>query len=750
MDKKYIYIMSNKDWHYEQKFKYGYTENIYGRIRNSHEQHSYLSMYHSIYEIENTSSYHMKIQEYDKIISILSKKCKQINILQKYYGYSFENLLKIQDFLVNNGGSIEFIYGSGLEIFEKILLEDFSILGLKVIKLSNEDVNEINNTSLKTAYDEYLNDDENIFNDDLLISYVPRDYQKKIIDKSIIYFQEHNKGILLLMCGLGKTLISLWIAQKINSNSILIGVPNKPLLKQWENLINILFKDIPYLIVSDGINIENISLFLENNPIKCIIITTYSSTHKVYKAAQYTKYAFDMKILDEVHHLTSNNIDFTKTTRKYIEIFNIQSKKQLSLTATLKQLESNNEDDIIISNDDVKFFGEIIDKKSLLWSINENIICDYVIQTIITDKDKFNEETQKVNITDKNDKRLYLSAFSALKSISDGYSHHLLIYSNNKKNSLKIIEYIKLFLDGNYFNIPEIYYENYHSEKKLKKQKEIIENFEKAKFGIISCIYCLGEGWDFPLLDGVVFAENMTSNIRIVQSALRASRKDIKDKNKKTKIIIPILDKDEFLGNKDNSDYKKIREIIYQLGLEDENIIYKIKVYKIDIKEEDALNKKDRKDSDIFGEYDDEITEKLKLKTITRLSLNITFEKARKIILEKNIKDKESYYKLCDIDHRLSKEPDVVFKGKFKSWTHYFGIKMIYYDLETCRKKINEYLILYPEIQKHYLDWSKIVNELCKIDELFPPCGLWIDYYDVHSINDIFTITKKKKISSII
>ena len=96
-----------------------------------------------------------------------------------------------------------------------------------------------------------------------------------------------------------------------------------------------------------------------------------------------------------------------------------------------------------------------------------------------------------------------------------------------------------MLLDDNYFDIPDLYYSNYHSEMKSKDQKEIINNFEKAKFGIITCVYCLGEGWDFPLLDGVVFAENMTSNIRIVQSALRASRKNKKDTNKKTKIIRP-------------------------------------------------------------------------------------------------------------------------------------------------------------------------------------------------------------------
>lgn len=71
--------------------------------------------------------------------------------------------------------------------------------------------------------------------------------------------------MLVLMCGVGKTLISLWITQELNSNTILIGVPNKLLLKQWEEVICVLFQSVPYLIVSGGVDTENIMRFLENN-----------------------------------------------------------------------------------------------------------------------------------------------------------------------------------------------------------------------------------------------------------------------------------------------------------------------------------------------------------------------------------------------------------------------------------------------------------------------------------------------------
>jgi predicted helicase len=568
------------------------------------------------------------------------------------------------------------------------------------------------------------------------ISYKPKDYQRVIIQKSYEYFQTKDKGLLIMPCGVGKTLVSLWITQELNSNTILIGVPNILLLKQWKNVINIIFPDIPYLVVSSGVDIENITKFLENNQRKCIVITTFSSAYKVYTSTQNICYTFDMKINDECHHLTSSNMEIEHNTKQYIQMLNIKSIKQISLTATLKQIMDDNNN--VISNDNIEYFGEIIDRKCLLWAINENIICDYVIQTIIT-----NEEEITIDNNNENDKRLFLSAFASLKSINGGNSHHLLIYSNNKDNSHKLIEYIKQILNDSYFDIPDLYYSNYHGDMTSNKQIEILNNFNKAKFGIISCVYCLGEGYDNHKIDAVVFAENMSSNIRIVQSALRAGRKNILEPNKITKIILPIVNND-WLENNENSDLDKIKRVVYQMGLEDETISQKMQVLKINIIKE--ANNKEQNNKE-FGKYDEELTKQLTLKTIKRSLFGITYEKARKIIAAKKIKNisKEEYYKLCDIDNRLSTEPEIIYKGQFTNWIEYLGIERVYYDLETCKNKISQYLSQYPEI-KTLLEISSINNELCKLDPLFPPCGLWVEYYNVKDLRDIiiFTNTKKK------
>ncbi len=715
----YIYIRTNEYWDLYDAYKLGKTLSIPDR------EQVYITS-----EIKRGS--YVIIIELDLII--LDNIEQQ---LQKYF----------------NKLNLHIKFNAGIEFYKKeiknLIIPFFDTINIKYKVLSK---NEINNLIRKIRiYNIDLeNDNENIITNKI---YNPRDYQEIIINKSFDYFQNNEKGLLIIPCGVGKTLISLWITQKLNSNSILIGVPNKLLLKQWEQIICILFQSFSYLTVSSGRDIENIMSFLQNNDEKkCIIITTYSSAHKVYKATQNISFTFNMKINDECHHLTSNNMKLTDTTKKYIQMLKILSNKQLSLTATLKEFDDNNDNnDNVVSNSDIEYFGEIIDRKCLLWAINENIICDYVIQTIITDEEQIEQQLLRFNIIEENEKRLFLSAYASLKSIFDGHSHHLLVYLNNKDNSLKLIQYIEILLDDKYFEIDDLYYSNYHSEMKSKDQQEIINNFDKASFGIITCVYCLGEGYDNHNIDAVVFAENMSSNIRIVQSALRAIRKNKNDINKKTKIILPILNKDNWLDNNENPDLKKVKEVIYQLGLEDETISQKIKVFRINIeKQKSRRNKQEMIFIDNFGEYDDELTEKLKLKTVKRIALYITYNKAIKIIADKNIKSKKSYYELCEIDNRLSKEPEIIFKGHFTNWIDYLSIERIYYDFETCKNKIKKYLLLYPELKKYYLDLSLVCNELCKIDPLFPPNDLWVEYYNVKDLQDIIIITNKKKYMNII
>ena len=64
---------------------------------------------------------------------------------------------------------------------------------------------------------------------------------------------------------------------------------------------------------------------------------------------------------------------------------------------------------------------------------------------------------------------------------------------------------------------------------------------------------------------------------------------------KLTKIILPILNTDDLLNNEENVDLKKVREIIYQMSLEDETISQKIKVFKINFEKHNLKQKEERR-----------------------------------------------------------------------------------------------------------------------------------------------------------
>ena len=588
-------------------------------------------------------------------------------------------------------------------------------------------------------------------------SYVPRAYQNAIIAKSVEHFTKNNKGLLVLTCGIGKTLISLWVAERLERNNrIVIGVPNKQLVKQWKSNITRLYADYPLLVVSGGVSVDDVAKFIQYNDKRHIIITTYSSSHKVYTAATANSRSFDFKINDECHHLTTTNMRLAETTKSYIHMLMIPCDKQLSLTATLKMIDDTSnvggsiDERCMISNDDTDHFGEVIERRCVLWAIQQDIICDYQIQTIVALEEQLEELFQKFETRDENNQRLLLTAYAGLKSINEGHSHHMLIYSNNKANSTQIITYIQLLLKEKYFDIPELYCSDYHSHMKSGLQSDILTNFGNSKKGIISCVYCLGEGWDFPLLDAVVFAENMTSNIRIVQSALRPCRKNADEPNKIVKIILPILNRDDWLSNHENPDMRKSREIIYQMGLEDETISQKIKVFRIEIKKsERKLSLDDVDDYDdghgSIGEYDDELTQQLRLKTVKRTALGTSYERAKRIIADHNVTTREDYYNLCQRDNRLPSEPETTYIGQFTNWIDYLGIQRVYYPADLCKAKVSEYLSQQPEIRANGLDLSKICEELCLLDPLFPPNGLWTDYYNIHELGEIIILSKKRK-----
>lgn len=739
MDFGYIYLREHESYDIYNCYKLGKTVNIPER------ENTYITG-----EIKKGN-----------FIMILKVKINEVDLIEQ----------KLKNYFIK----INFYVDGGTEFFNKSILGEIekylSQNNIYFVKLKKEEIDELkrnyreknnlnNNRELNKNNDiiEDQNIDENIdennqiiSNDVNIIKKVPHKYQEIIINEVIKYFNKENKGILNIPCGVGKTLLSLWITERLYcNNKIIIGVPNIELLEQWESDVIDIFPNHKIFKVQSGIKINSIENMIKDN-MKIIILTTYSSAFKIKKCSNCY---FDIKICDEAHHLTSNNMDINDETKNFVEFLKINSNKQLALTATLKDIENLDNNDKIVSNKNEDFFGKVILKYSLLWGINKNIICDYQIQTLIYNEQLINEYLDDFGLNNSNDIRLFLTSYTSLKSIYVKNAHHLLIYSNNKENSKKIIYYINELIKKKIFKSDNLFFSDYNSEMKKEQRINIINNYNNNQFGIISCVYCLGEGYSNVLIDGVIFSENMSSNIRIVQSAMRSNRKNSNEPNKISKIILPILNKDNWIDDKDNNDLQKIKEIIYQMSLEDETIEHKIKAYEINIKKSND-NIENLNFANTYGELNENINKEILIKSIDRVKLGITYDKAKKINIENKIKNKMEYFKLCEKNIKLPKDPEIFFGQQFKNWIDYLGIPKIYYEIEECKYKVNEYIKKNNIKIDNIYDNDKICTELCKYDNNFPPDGLWVDYYLDDKINNLgeiikSNINKKKKYSSLI
>ena len=78
---------------------------------------------------------------------------------------------------------------------------------------------------------------------------------------------------------------------------------------------------------------------------------------------------------------------------------------------------------------------------------------------------------------------------------------------------------------------------------------------------------------------------------------------------------------------------------------------------------------------------------------------------------------------MCEKNFRLLENPEMMFEKQFTDWIDYLNIERIYYNLETCKNKIREYLLLFPEIIRFY-DLPFVISELYKKDASFPLKGL--------------------------
>jgi len=656
-----------------------------------------------------------------------------------------ENLLKRE--FTDIGLNI--YYDAGTEFFDKKIKQ----LIIPYLKKLNE---EYNNIWYQVLTQEEINELTRIirnkktiinmknFIDYLKNNFIPNDQQIDVLNNVENKYRENNILKLIWSCGLGKTLLSIMIILKMCFQTNIIGVPSIFLQKQFFNEILKIFPNKNNILCVGGnteqstTSLKQIETFIKNRKNETIfIITTYDSCHLLLN------FNFDFKIGDEAHHLVG--ID-NEETKNYKSFHKIQSNKTLFMTATEKNICNKNKE--VYTMDDVKIFGEYLDIKSVKWAIDNHKITDYNLLILSNTENEIRDIIDELHLGIQIDnKELFLSAFMTLKSI-EKYNNltHVLICCNTTDSADLVNSYIKAMLDKKIFNINQndVYYNSLHSKNKLNidlnKPNNEIEKFKNAKFGIISSVYIFSEGFDLPKLSCVVFAENMLSEIRIVQTALRANRLDRNNPNKIAYIIIPYVEKIDFQNDKDM--FNKVRIIISKMRNVDEMIEQKITITtfkKYENSEETTsdtnVNYDFTSDTNKFNKI------KLRLKHSKSLSSSNSEEQdeydyVKFLNKELNIKSKEMYVsgEIKMIHNNYIENADEYFKlnGVWTNWYDFIGI-----DTSVFIKDKQEWIRF---CKKENVSSVEEYHKLCNKYEFLPktPSEFYINFSNIHYELNLF------------
>ena len=564
-------------------------------------------------------------------------------------------------------------------------------------------------------------------------------------------------------CGLGKALLSIFAVKRRNFQTVVIGVPSKYLQQQMKNEILKLFPSIENILFVGGDSTKStndpciIREFLENTRTHGphFVITTYHSCHLL---ANMEDIVFDFKIGDEAHHLAC--IATTDTTRRTFQRFHaIPSRYTLFMTATEKMVDCSTGQEVF-SMDDEAVFGKLVSSISVKWAIENRKITDYMVVLLKNREEDIDALLSNLQIENAN-KDLFLSAYMSIKSIEKystgraGALTHMLLYTNTTEDADRVNQYIHQIVEYTHtgengkparlvsFEKSDLYAKSLHSntEDKLSLESEI-QNFVDSRFGIISCVYMFGEGFDLPKLNGVCIASNMRSEIRVVQYLLRPNRIDLTNPDKIAYVVIPVLDTDDFVCDT-SIRYGRVKETISQLRNIDETVSAKLHLLEMKPKPDHGPDDDDDTpgkttwttlDLDIVESQEELAKLKLRLRYSKALGSSQTHEQdeydyVRTLNREFGINSPQKYAEVKDTHPHYIENPDIYFPETWRGWYHFWGVDTSGFIqskdewIRFCHvknvKNVKEYEILccmYPELPLDpaslYKGFSNVCNEL--------------------------------------
>ena len=503
------------------------------------------------------------------------------------------------------------------KIHHRLLIASTDRIGTNatnVIKRANEvlPINQFLLTDLLQAPIDWPETVDKLFQAKVTRAFKPRPYQKLAIDN--VAKNLNHRGQLIMACGTGKTLISLWIHERISRETTLVLLPSLLLLSktltEWLAQAKETFKYLPVCSdetvtkSKDAINlsrsdlcfpstteIDSIVKFMKT-PGRKVIFSTYQSSKKISEAFKSSDLnPIDLVIADEAHRCAGSSDSAYSTI---LDNNQIPAKKRLFMTATPRIFQAHfkkraAESGLKISSmDDEDIFGPIVHKLSFADAIepddgSDPLLSDYQVLVVGIDSPYYSHmiserELVKTDNDIQSDAQSFASHIALAKAINNFDLKRVITFHSRVKAASDFANKLPEVIDWMPDNVrPDgdlvtNFVSGAMSTFDRNKNLFALGEVKDGQRYVLSNARCLSEGIDVPALDGIAFIDPRNSEIDIIQAVGRAIRLS-KDKSIGT-IVIPVFieeheDPDEVLNS---SPFKKVWAVVNALRSHDEGL----------------------------------------------------------------------------------------------------------------------------------------------------------------------------------
>ncbi|MBI2694921.1 DEAD/DEAH box helicase [Mycobacterium nebraskense] len=439
----------------------------------------------------------------------------------------------------------------------------------------------------------------------------PREHQREAIRDVLKGFTKSDRGQVIMACGTGKTLTSLFIKEKLAAERTLVLVPSLSLLKQtmqvWRVNARVPFGALP--VCSDetvggsgedaavghtselGVPVttdpSDIAAFMRRRSGPSVVFSTYQSSPQIAAAFVLGPVpAFDLVIADEAHRVAGPvSSDFGTV----VEEAAIKAKRRLFMTATPRYftgrvLKAAQEADFeVASMDDPTKFGTVFHRLTFGEAIKRNLLTDYQVAVVGVDDDTYLRWAEKGVLLTRDgkkitDARTLAGQIGLAKAMRRYDLQRVISFHSRVKRAREFsaeMPDVIAWMPVRQRPKGALWSRHASGEMSAGERHVLLQHLSRlndAERGLLSNARCLAEGVDVPTLDGVAFIDPRRSEVDIVQAVGRAIRKS-EAKTVGTMVIPVFIDTDEDPEVAlDSSVFKPVWDVIKALRAHDEEL----------------------------------------------------------------------------------------------------------------------------------------------------------------------------------